>query len=288
MTRAGKYGTHREPREARAAGRDDAAGIAVRPGRALEPLAQVGELARSVRSRPPSRPPTSSRQASASPATGLNNLHRQRHVAETLARFGKLADAGPGHVENHQRDALRRQHVEQLDPELRALLRIGVERDFDPRPFEKHHVMGHITDVADRLAAGGDHIDSVADRVSRRVHCLHSREYLLAVLDEHDAIAIGRQVLARRQGGAFRRRAETLVVHPEIEIGLGHVDLGVRKVTAAVVRDHPAGMVDMRVRQHDRIDVLGVDIRLLEAREQPAGLRTGPLTEAMPVSNRTS
>ena len=66
--------------------------------------------------------------------------------------LGELAEPGPRHVEDHQRDALRGEHVEQLDPRFRALLGIGVERDLDPRVIEQDRVMGDVADISDDLA----------------------------------------------------------------------------------------------------------------------------------------
>src|SRR5262245_38490848 len=67
-----------------------------------------------------------------------HKLHRHRDVTVAVTRFGELADAGPGHVEDDHGDAVRREHVEQLHARLHALFRIRVEPHLDLGMLEQH------------------------------------------------------------------------------------------------------------------------------------------------------
>src|SRR3954471_12199512 len=122
----------------------------------------------------------------------------------------------------------------------------------------------------------------MADRVPGREDRLDAGQELLAVLDEVDAVAHRREVLARRVEEDLERLGHLGLVGPEIVVGLGDVVLRVREVARAVVGDAAAAMVDMRVRHHHRVDVLRSVLMSLPV--------VGPkiFRLPMPVSKRTS
>jgi hypothetical protein len=97
--------------------------------------------------------------------------------------------------------------------------------------------------------------------------------WLLTVLDEHDAVAVGQKVLARplherlHVGGVLH--AELALIRPEFEVRLQDVDLRVREMTATVIAHDPPDVVTMGVRGDHRIDVVRIDAGRLEVGERP-------------------
>ena len=102
---------------------------------------------------------------------------------------------------------------------------------------------------------------------------LNAGQEFLAVLEEHQAVAHRHQVLAGVDHEILQRAAELAFIGPEIEIALRDVELRVGEQRLAVVADDAADMVDMRVRQHHRVDVAGLDAGFRHALLLPAGGR---------------
>ena len=81
---------------------------------------------------------------------------------------------------------------------------------------------------------------------------------------------------------ADRRVRRLAFVGPEFEVGLRHVDLRVREVAGLGIGHQAEAMVGMRVRQHDRVDVLGIDAGELEVVDQASAVVAHHLEGAEP------
>jgi hypothetical protein len=76
-----------------------------------------------------------------SPLLINHHLQRSREVPETLALFSYVANAGPRKMIGDERDAIRRQHVEDTHARVRRLLGIGVVCELDTRLLNQQYLM---------------------------------------------------------------------------------------------------------------------------------------------------
>ena len=102
--------------------------------------------------------------------------------------------------------------------------------------------------LQNELALRRDHEGDVADRVSRRRDRLDAGQDFLSVLEEHDAVPVRQQLLARADDHPAKCRVGHFAfVGPEFEVGLRHVDLRVREVAGLGIGHQAEAMVGMGV-----------------------------------------
>src|SRR5262249_52538364 len=110
-------------------------------------------------------------QAKPSQRALKHQSHRFLHVAEAVALFGEMTDAGPRQMVDERQHALGCEHVHDLDARLDALLGIGVEADLHARFLHQDDMVHEVADDEERLAARINHKAGMADRVPRGMHC---------------------------------------------------------------------------------------------------------------------
>src|SRR5262249_23485672 len=155
--------------------------------------------------------PSPSCRRGQSQRTLKHQSHRLRHVAEALALFSEMTDAGPRQMVDERRHVLGCEHVHDLDARFDALLGIGVEAHLHARFLHQDDMVHEVADDEERLAARVNHEAGMADRVPRGMHCLDAGKDFLTILVEHNTVLVRDEVLARGERRAFGWRAEPLV-----------------------------------------------------------------------------